>query len=81
MTGTARLFAVLLHSFGLIVGVAAGLTASLAVVEMLGVVLSPPDVGRLAWASATRRWMPANAVSSPTASTRTRSDESVATDG
>lgn len=52
VTGTARLFAVLLHSFGLIVGVAAGLTASLAVVEMLGVVLSPPDVGRLAWASA-----------------------------
>ena len=34
---------------------------------------------RDACASATRRWMPANAVSSPTRSTRTRSAESVAT--
>ena len=33
----------------------------------------------LAWASATRRWIPASAVSSPTASTCTRSEESVET--
>lgn len=51
VTGTARLVAVLLHSFGLIVGVATGLSACLAVVGAAGLVLSPPQVGRLTWAS------------------------------
>ena len=44
--------------------------------EAVGQGLGPaPD----AWASATSRWMPARAVSSPTASTRTRRAESVTT--
>lgn len=51
VTGTARLFAVLLHSFGLIVGVASALTACMAAVDAAGIILMPPDVGRLAWAT------------------------------
>ncbi|MBM6545290.1 threonine/serine exporter family protein [Janibacter sp. YIM B02568] len=51
VTGTARLVAVLLHSFGLIVGVATALTACLAAVDAAGIILMPPDVGRLAWAT------------------------------
>ena len=52
VTGTARLVAVLMHSFGLIVGVAGGLGISMQLMRALGVVLEPPQVDQLAWASA-----------------------------
>ena len=52
VTGTARLFAVLLHTFGLIVGVAGGLGLSLQLGELLDLGLTPPPLDKLAWASA-----------------------------
>lgn len=52
VTGTARLFAVMLHTFGLIVGVAAGLGMCLQVGELLDVALTPPPLDKLGWASA-----------------------------
>ncbi|WP_157075001.1 threonine/serine ThrE exporter family protein [Janibacter limosus] len=52
VTGTARLFAVLLHTFGLIVGVAAGLGFCLQVGGWLDLGLTPPPLDKLAWASA-----------------------------
>ncbi|MFJ6132202.1 threonine/serine exporter family protein [Janibacter terrae] len=52
VTGTARLFAVLLHTFGLIVGVAGGLGLCLQVGGWLDVGLTPPPLDKLAWASA-----------------------------
>ncbi|CAM4220952.1 threonine/serine ThrE exporter family protein [Janibacter anophelis] len=53
VTGTARLFAVMLHTFGLIVGVAAGLGLSLQAGGLLELGLTPPPLDKLAWASAT----------------------------
>ncbi len=55
VTGTARLFAVLLHTFGLIVGVAGGLGLCLQVGGWLDVGLTPPPLDKLAWASAASR--------------------------
>lgn len=52
VTGTARLFAVMIHTFGLIVGVAGGLGLSLQVGEMLELGLTPPPLDKLGWASA-----------------------------
>src|SRR5699024_925867 len=52
VTGTARLFAVMLHTFGLIVGVAGGLGASLQMAEVFNMGFLPPSIDKLAWASA-----------------------------
>ena len=52
VTGTARLFAVMLHTFGLIVGVASGLGACLQLAEVLSLGYHPPSIDKLAWASA-----------------------------
>ncbi|MCT2293929.1 MULTISPECIES: threonine/serine ThrE exporter family protein [Janibacter] len=51
VTGTARLFAVMLHTFGLIVGVASGLGLCLQAGGLLGIELTPPPLDKLAWAS------------------------------
>lgn len=51
VTGTARIVGVLFNTFGLIVGVAAGLAATAAVATRLGLNLEPPPIGRMAWAS------------------------------
>lgn len=52
VTGTARLFAVMLHTFGLIVGVASGLGVCLQLTEVLGLGYHPPSIDKLAWATA-----------------------------
>lgn len=52
VTGTARLFAVMLHTFGLIVGVAGGLGLCLQIGGMMELGLTPPPIDKLAWASA-----------------------------
>jgi len=52
VTGTARLFAVMIHTLGLIVGVAGGLGACLQLVEVLNLNFLPPSLDKLAWASA-----------------------------
>lgn len=62
VTGSARIFAVMLHTFGLIVGVAGGLGMSLQVGELLGIGLQPPPIDKLAWASAAVPMVVAGAV-------------------
>ena len=52
VTGTARLFEVMLHTFGLIIGVAGGLGLSLQAVKVLHVGLRPPPLDKLEWATA-----------------------------
>lgn len=52
VTGTARLFAVMLHTFGLIVGVASGLGVCLQLADFFQIGLVPPPINKLAWASA-----------------------------
>lgn len=52
VTGTARLFAVMIHTLGLIVGVAGGLAACLQMNEVLSLGYQPPGLDKLAWASA-----------------------------
>lgn len=52
VTGSARIFAVMLHTFGLIVGVAGGLGMSLELGGVLDFGLEPPPIDKLAWASA-----------------------------
>lgn len=52
VTGTARLFAVMIHTLGLIVGVAGGLGACLQLAEVLQLGYQPPSIDKLAWASA-----------------------------
>ena len=52
VTGTARLLAVMLHTFGLIVGVAAGLGLCLQLTDVLNLGYQPPSIDKLAWATA-----------------------------
>ena len=52
VTGTARLFAVMFHTLGLIVGVAVGLGLCLEVALALELGFVPPSIDKLAWASA-----------------------------
>lgn len=52
VTGTARLFAVMLHTLGLIVGVAFGLGLCLQMNDVLGLGYRPPGIDKLGWASA-----------------------------
>ncbi len=51
VTGTARMFEVMLHTFGIIVGVATGLGLSLQLADALSLALVPPPITKLAWAS------------------------------
>lgn len=55
VTGTSRLFEVLLHTVGLILGVGAALGVSLQVTELLELGLLQPQVSQLAWAEATNQ--------------------------
>lgn len=52
VTGTARLFAVMFHTLGLIIGVASGLGISLQLALALGLGFEPPGIDKLAWATA-----------------------------
>lgn len=52
VTGTARLFAVMFHTFGLIVGVAGGLGVCLQLAAVFQLGYEPPSIDKLAWASA-----------------------------
>ena len=52
VTGTARLFAVMFHTLGLIIGVASGLGISLQLAVALELGFEPPGIDKLAWASA-----------------------------
>ncbi len=52
VTGTARLVAVMFHTFGLIVGVAGGLGLCLQLAGVLDLGYEPPGIEKLAWASA-----------------------------
>ena len=52
VTGTARLVAVMFHTFGLIVGVAGGLGLCLQLAGVLDLGYQPPSIDKLAWASA-----------------------------
>ncbi|MGE9809255.1 threonine/serine ThrE exporter family protein [Janibacter sp. G1551] len=51
VTGTARMFAVLFHTFGLAIGVAAALAVTLRGADVMGLELTAPPIEKLAWAS------------------------------
>ncbi len=52
VTGTARLFEVMMHTFGLIIGVAGGLGVCLQTATFFEIGLRPPPLDQLEWASA-----------------------------
>ncbi|NYF97895.1 threonine/serine exporter family protein [Janibacter cremeus] len=52
VTGTARLFAVMFHTLGLIIGVASGLGISLQLAVTFELGFTPPGIDKLAWAQA-----------------------------